>query len=130
MHSKLNEEQNLRKVAKSLYIFLTTSDEVKKYVKMMQSNSSDNWVHCYNVEMFINTKPVIKNKFKELPSELTNSRVQEILVFEYKKRNDRKIFHSSTKLIAGTSGTDKAFVSMRQSIMIEKKVMLVKIGLT
>ena len=130
MHSKLNEEQNLRKVAKSLYIFLATSDEVKKYVKMMQSNSSDNWVHCYNVEMFINTKPVIKNKFKELPSELTNSRVQEILVLEYKKRNDRKIFHSSTKLIAGTSGTDKAFVSMRQSIMIEKKVMLVKIGLT
>ena len=130
MHSKLNEEQNLRKVAKSLYIFLTTSDEVKQYVKMMQSNSSDNWVHCYNVEMFINTKPVIKNKFKELPSELTNSRVQEILVLEYKKRNDRKIFHSSTKLIAGTSGTDKAFVSMRQSIMIEKKVMLVKIGLT
>ena len=130
MHSKLNEEQNLRKVAKSLYIFLTTSDEVKKYVKMMQSNSSDNWVHCYNVEMFINTKPVIKNKFKELPSELTNSRVQEILVLEYKKRNDRKIFHSSTKLIARTSGTDKAFVSMRQSIMIEKKVMLVKIGLT
>ena len=130
MYSKLNEEQNLRKVAKSLYIFLTTSDEVKQYVKMMQSNSSDNWVHCYNVEMFINTKPVIKNKFKELPSELTNSRVQEILVLEYKKRNDRKIFHSSTKLIAGTSGTDKAFVSMRQSIMIEKKVMLVKIGLT
>ena len=130
MHSKLNEEQNLRKVAKSLYIFLTTSDEVKKYVKMMQSNSSDNWVHCYNVEMFINTKPVIKNKFKELLSELTNSRVQKILVLEYKKRNDRKIFHSSTKLIAGTSGTDKAFVSMRQSIVIEKKVMPVKIGLT
>ena len=128
MHSKLNEEQNLRKVAKSLYIFLTTSDEVKKYVKMMQSNSSDNCVHCYNVEMFINTKPVIKNKFKELPSELTNSRVQEILVLEYKKRNDRKIFHSSTKLIASISGTDKVFESMRQSIMIEKKV--VKTGST
>ena len=128
MHSKLNEEQNLRKVAKSLYIFLTTSDEVKKYVKMMQSNSSDNCVHCYNVEMFINTKPVIKNKFKELLSELTNSIVQKILVLEYKKRNDRKIFHSSTKLIASISGTDKAFESMRQSIMIEKKV--VKTGST
>ena len=27
------EEQNLRKVAKSLYIFLTTPDEVQKYVE-------------------------------------------------------------------------------------------------
>ena len=27
------EEQNLGKVAKSLYIFLTTPDEVEKYVK-------------------------------------------------------------------------------------------------
>ena len=36
-YSKLNEEQNLWKVAKSLYIFLTTPDEVGKYAKMMQS---------------------------------------------------------------------------------------------
>ena len=28
----IREEQNLRKVAKSLYIFLTTSDEVERYV--------------------------------------------------------------------------------------------------
>ena len=28
--SKLCEEQNIRKVAESLYIFLTTTDEVKK----------------------------------------------------------------------------------------------------
>ena len=48
LYSKLNEEQNLRKVAKSLYIFLTTPDEVEKYV---QSNSSDNFIHCYNVEI-------------------------------------------------------------------------------
>ena len=33
------EGQYLRKVAKLLYIFLTTSDEVEKY---MQSDSSDN----------------------------------------------------------------------------------------
>ena len=41
----------------------------------MQSNSSDNCTHHYNVEnlnlfnpelQLINTKPVIKNKFKEL----------------------------------------------------------------
>ena len=42
------EEQNLRKIAKSLYIFLTTSDDVEKYV---QSNSSDNCIHCYNLEI-------------------------------------------------------------------------------
>ena len=68
LYSKLNEEQNLRKVAKLLYMFLTTPDEVEKYV---QSNSSDNCVHQYNVEILnifdselqlINTKPTIKNK--------------------------------------------------------------------
>ena len=36
----IRKEQNLRKVAKSLYIFLVTPDEVEKYV---QSNSSDNY---------------------------------------------------------------------------------------
>ena len=34
----ITEEENIRKVAKSLYIFLTTPDEVEEYV---QSNSSD-----------------------------------------------------------------------------------------
>ena len=66
----IREEQYLRKVAKSLYIFLTTPDEVGKYV---QSNSSDNFVHHDNVEILnlfnlelqlINNKPVIKNKLK------------------------------------------------------------------
>ena len=69
MYSKLNEERNLRKVAKSFYIFLKTPDEVEKYVEIMQSNSSDNREHRYNVEIWnffdpelqlINTKPVIK----------------------------------------------------------------------
>ena len=68
----IREEQNLKKVAKSLDTFLTTPDEV-------QSNSSDNCVHHYNVEILnlfdpelqlINTKLVIKNKLKELLSEL------------------------------------------------------------
>ena len=62
----IREEQNLRKVAKLLYISLTTPDEVEKYV---QSNSSDNCVHHYNVEILnlfdrelqmINTKPIIE----------------------------------------------------------------------
>ena len=35
LYFKVSEEQNLRKVAKLLYIFLTTPDEVEKYAKMM-----------------------------------------------------------------------------------------------
>ena len=45
LYSKLFEEQNIRKVVQSLYIFLTTPDEVEKHVEMMQSNSSNNYVH-------------------------------------------------------------------------------------
>ena len=41
-------EQNLRKVSKSLYILPTTPDEVEKYV---QSNSTNNCIHRYNVEI-------------------------------------------------------------------------------
>ena len=41
LYSKLSEEQNIRKVAALLYIFF----------KMMQPNSSDNCVHCYNIEI-------------------------------------------------------------------------------
>ena len=41
----IREEQNLRKVAKSLYVFLTTPDEAENYV---QSNSSDNCIRLYN----------------------------------------------------------------------------------
>ena len=60
----IKKEQNLRKVPKFLYFFLTTPDEV-------QSNSSDNYIHHYNAKILnffypelqlINTKPVIKNK--------------------------------------------------------------------
>ena len=95
LYSKLNEEQNLRKVAKSLYVFLTIPDEVEKYAKMMQSNSSDNCVHRYNVDFFnlfdpelqlINTKPMIKNKLKELLTEFKKFKVQAIIALEYKKK--------------------------------------------
>ena len=67
----LREEQNLRKVAKSLYIFLTTPDEVEKYDEIIQSKSTDNCIHPYNVAILnifdqelqlINTTPMIKNK--------------------------------------------------------------------
>ena len=58
----ISQEQNLRKVAKLLFIFLTTPDKA-------QSSSSDNFKHHYNIEItilsepelqMINTKPVIK----------------------------------------------------------------------
>ena len=45
----IRKKQNLRKVPRSLYIFLTTPDEVEKYV---ESNSSDNCIHRYDVEIF------------------------------------------------------------------------------
>ena len=38
LYSKLIEEQNLRKVAELLYIFLATPYEVEKFGKIMQSN--------------------------------------------------------------------------------------------
>ena len=44
LYSKLNEKKNLRKVVDSFYIFLTTPDEVEKYVEMMQSSCSDNCI--------------------------------------------------------------------------------------
>ena len=66
----IREEKNLRKVSKLLYVFLTTPDEVEKYMK---SNYFDNCVHHYDIEILnlfnpekqlINTKPVFKNKLK------------------------------------------------------------------
>ena len=51
-YSKLNEEQYLRKVAKSLYTFLRTREEVEKYAKIMQLNFSDNFVHYYILPFF------------------------------------------------------------------------------
>ena len=64
--NSIREKENLRKVAKSFCIFLTTPDEAEKY---MQSNSYDNCIHYYKVEIWnpfdpelqlINTKPMIK----------------------------------------------------------------------
>ena len=121
LYSKPNKEQNLRKVATA------TPDEVEKYDKMMQPSSSNNCVHCYDIEILnlfnpellvINTKPMIKNNLKELLSEF---KAQSILVLDYKKRNTCKIFHSSTKLIASNSDIDEAFISMHQSIMTKIK---------
>ena len=120
-------EKNLRKVAKSLYIFLTTPDDVKE---SEQSNSSDNYVFSYDVEILnlfypelqlINAKPVIKNELNQLISEMKKFKVHTILILDYQKRNDCKIFHWSAKLIASDWDIDEAFKSMHQSIMTKIK---------
>ena len=64
---------------------------------------------------------MIQNKLKELLSELRKFKVQAILVLGYKKRNDHKIFLSSTILTNSDSDTDKAFKSMHQSFMTKIK---------
>ena len=73
-----------------MWNFLTTPDEV-------QSNSSDTCMHHYNIEILnlfdpelqlIKTKPAIKNKLKELLSELKKFKVQTVLVLDYEKIND------------------------------------------
>ena len=64
---------------------------------------------------------MIKNKWKELLSELKRFKVQRILVSDYKKRNEREIFYSRTKLIASDSDVDEGFKFMHQSIMTKIK---------
>ena len=59
---------------------------------------------------------MIKNKLKESRSELKKFKVQAILVLEYKKKNDRKVFNSSVKLIASDSDIDEAFKSLTKSL--------------
>ena len=106
---------------------LTTPHEVEQYV---QSNSSNNCTYHHNVEILsvfhpelelINTKSVIKSKLKKLLSELKKFKVQKILVLDYKKRNGRKIFNSSAKVIAIDSDINAAFNFMHQSIMTKRK---------
>ena len=54
-------------------------------------------------------------------SELKKFKIEAILVLEYKKRNDRKIFHSTAELIVSGSDIHEAFKSMHQSIMRKRK---------
>ena len=91
--------------------FLTTPDKIE--------HSFDNYVHRYNFEILnlfdpelqlINTKSMINSKFKKLLSELKKAQIR--LVLEYKKRDDRKFFHSSAKIIASDLDINEAFKSM------------------
>ena len=116
---------------KLLNLLLTSPDEVEKYVEIMQSNSSDNSILRYNVEVFnvfypelqlIYTKPMIKYNLKEFLSELKKFKFHKVLVLDYKQAIDCKIFHSSAKLIATDSVIDEAFKSMHQGIMTIIKI--------
>ena len=82
--SKLSKKQNIRKTVESLFIFLTTLNEIKKYVEVMELSSSDNCVCHFTINILnifylelqlINSKPIIKNKLKELLSELKQFKV-------------------------------------------------------
>ena len=64
---------------------------------------------------------MIKSKLKELLRELKKFKVQIILVFDYKKKDNHKIFHSRAKLIASDSDINQAFKPMHQSIMTKIK---------
>ena len=127
------EKQNLRKLAKLIYISLTNPDKVEKY---MQWDSSNHFIHHYNLEILelfypelqlIKIKPVIKNKSKELLSELKKYKVHTILVLidsilDYKRKNYRKKFQASAKLITSDSDIEEAVKSLHQSIMTKIKI--------
>ena len=87
----IRKEQYLRKVALSLHIFLITPYEVEKCV---QSSSSDNFMHHYNIEILnlfhpeiqlINTNPDIEHKLNELLSDSKKFKVWTVLVLGYNK---------------------------------------------
>ena len=116
----------LKKVAKSLYIFLTTPDEVENmynqillvlvYITLMLKF----WIFLIQIYNWLTLNQWLK-KLKELLIELKKFKFQTILVLDYKKRNDRKIFHSSAKLIVSGSDIDEAFKSMHQSVIAKMR---------
>ena len=55
--------------------------------------------------------------YLKIVTELKKFKVQAILVLDYKKRNDCKIFHWSTKLTANELDIDEAFTSIHRSII-------------
>ena len=74
LYSKLREEQNLRKVAELIDIFLTTPDEVEKYVEMMKSNFSDNCICHYNIKI-LNLQLINTNSIVILKQKIAKSRI-------------------------------------------------------
>ena len=93
----------------------------------MQSNSSENCIHPYNVEIFfgpelqtISPKPVIRT-IKRIVKWVEKFLTQTALILDYKNKNVRKIFHSSTKLNTINADIDEAFKSTHQSYMTKMK---------
>ena len=87
----------------------------------MQSSSFDNFIRQFDFKVWnlfypelqlINTKPIVKNKLKELLSGLKKFQVHLILALEYKKRIGHKILQLSAKPIANDLDIDVAFKSM------------------
>ena len=75
------------------------ANEVERYAKMMQTNLSNDCMHCYNIRILnlfnrkvqqINIKLMIKSKLKELLNESEKFKVHTTLFLEHKKRNDHK----------------------------------------
>ena len=124
LYSKLNEEQNLLKVAESLYIFLTTAIKVENMWRLC----SQILLITVNIVIILRSCIFLIKKYNWLtlkqPFKKTKrifkwiEKVQTILVLDYKKRNYCKIFHSSAKLIVSNLDIDETFISMYQSIMI------------
>ena len=68
----------------------------------MQLNFSEKYVHHhYNVDILNLFDPELKFKFK----------VHKVLILDYKKRNDCKIFHSSVQIIVSDLDTEREFNS-------------------
>ena len=98
-----------------LYIFLTTPDEIEKYVEIMQSSFSDNCLCYYNIKVLnlfdtelqlINTNPIINFKWVEKVQSSINISLQ------VQRKYFSKCFDSNYKRIAGDSDVDKAFIFM------------------
>ena len=137
MYSKISEEQNLRKVTESLYIFLTSPDKVEKYAELMQSNSSYKYVHRYNIVILnlfdpelqlINTKPMIKNKLKKLLGDLKKFKVLKILVSDYKKKTIVKSSIQVLNLLPVIQTLIKNLYSYIKALWQKWQIMLVKIA--
>ena len=94
------------------YLKIWTDEKVRNFVVIDFSDI----IHLFDPELqLINTKAAIKNKLKELLSKLKKYKVQAILNLDYKKWNNRKIFHSSVKVIANNSDINEAFKSMHKT---------------
>ena len=51
MYSEIKKEENLTKIGKLLFIFLTTDDEREKHAKKVHSNYFGNLGPCYITEV-------------------------------------------------------------------------------